>query len=502
MALDYRSDIRCWRNTLAAVLLGCCPAQAVPAQDTSALLDGAGLVADVDLLERAYTTLHPGLYRYATPAQVTQRFAELRSALGKGANKAEVFLALSRFAATVKCGHTQVNFFNQSDDVKNALLESGRGRLPFHFRWLDGEMVIVRNGPNTAGLVPGTAVTAINRVSTATILARLLTVARADGSNDEKRIAQMEVLGRDRYEAFDVYLPLLFPEFGETFELRIRTPADIAERSVSLPGISYAERLAMRGTDEPEVDEPAWSLQYPHAGVALLAMPNWALFNSKWDWRSALQATFVQLARDGTSSLIIDLRGNEGGVGVGDELLAYLTPRPLPLIRYQQRVRYRAVPEALRPHLKTWDASFNDWGDYAKPFDARYLTLTRWQPADSADVIQPKSPRYAGQVFVLVDAANSSATFEFANQIKASGLARLVGQTTGGNRRGINGSAFFFLELPNSGIELDLPLVAQFPQGEQPDAGVEPDLHVELTAADIANGKDPVMDTTIWHATH
>ena len=66
------------------------------------------------------------------------------------------------------------------------------------------------------------------------------------------------------------------------------------------------------------------------------------------------------------------------------------------------------------------------------------------------------APRYTGRVWVLVGADNSSATFEFAQVVQRNRLATLVGQPTGGNQRGINGGAFFFVRLPKSGIELDL----------------------------------------------
>lgn len=93
-------------------------------------------------------------------------------------------------------------------------------------------------------------------------------------------------------------------------------------------------------------------------------------------------------------------------------------------------------------------------------------------------------------MWVLVGAANSSATFQFALAVKQSGMAALVGQTTGGNRRGINGSAFFFVRLPRTGLEVDLPLVAGMPRGTEPDAGVEPDIVVTPTPAQIAAGTD------------
>jgi C-terminal processing protease CtpA/Prc len=96
---------------------------------------------------------------------------------------------------------------------------------------------------------------------------------------------------------------------------------------------------------------------------------------------------------------------------------------------------------------------------------------------------------------VLVGAVNSSATFQFALAVKQSGLGRLVGQPTGGNRRGINGGAFFFVRLPRTGLEVDLPLVAGFPATPQPDEGVTPDVLVTPNVADIASGRDAELAT-------
>lgn len=100
---------------------------------------------------------------------------------------------------------------------------------------------------------------------------------------------------------------------------------------------------------------------------------------------------------------------------------------------------------------------------------------------------------------VLCDASNSSATFGFDQICKDNGLAILVGHTTGGNRRGINGGAFFFLQLPASRLETDLPLIASFPATPQPDAAIEPGIAVATTAKDIAAGRDPQMLAATRH---
>jgi hypothetical protein len=86
-----------------------------------------------------------------------------------------------------------------------------------------------------------------------------------------------------------------------------------------------------------------------------------------------------------------------------------------------------------------------------------------------------------GKLYVI-DANNSSATFEFAQTVQQNKLGTLIGQPTGGNQRGINGGAFFFLLLPKTQIEMDLPLVGNFPSSPQPDPGLAPDILVTLLA--------------------
>jgi C-terminal processing protease CtpA/Prc len=115
-------------------------------------------------------------------------------------------------------------------------------------------------------------------------------------------------------------------------------------------------------------------------------------------------------------------------------------------------------------------------------------------------MIAPAKPQFTGRLWVLVGATNSSATFEFAQTVRQNRLGTLVGQPTGGNQRGINGGAFFFLRLPRSGIELDVPLIGQFPAGNPPDSGLQPDVLVVPTVRDIALGRDAELEAVRAHA--
>ncbi len=81
--------------------------------------------------------------------------------------------------------------------------------------------------------------------------------------------------------------------------------------------------------------------------------------------------------------------------------------------------------------------------------------------------------------------------------IQRERLGTLIGETTGGNRRGINGGCFYFFRLPETGLEVDLPLIGTFPRTPQPDAGIVPDVTIARTAQMVASGADAVMDRAL-----
>lgn len=479
------------RGVLGGVLGATCVAAPAWADTRE---DARGFGDDIAILREAYETLHPGLYRYNARAEMSVRFEALERTWSRPQSLAQAYLSLSRFLATVKCGHTYANFYNQSDAVHQQLF-TARDRLPFRFVWLGERMVVTENLSSDTRLAPGAEVLAINGVRSAAVLRQLMAYARADGSNDDKRRSLLEVRGGDDYETFDLFYSLLHPEAVRGFSLRIRLAGSSRTTSVD---VGPVERTQMRGAAREGGDSsaPTWRLEHPRERIAHLIMPDWALYNSDWDWRGFLDQSFLALQERGARRLIVDLRGNEGGLDCGHEIIARLIDRDLPLAAYERRVRCRRTPDHLNPYLDTWDDSFRDWGDDAIRIDDEYYRL-RSSAESVSPVIVPKGPRFHGDVVVLIDASNSSATFQFANIVKSNGLGRLIGSSTGGNLRGINGGAFFFLRLPESGIECDLPLIGTFPPTPMPDGGIEPDVLVARTAADIAAGRDPALEAAL-----
>lgn len=478
---------------------GAVGAAAIAGPDALASRQVANFGEDAALLARAYGALHPGLYRYNSPPQMDARFAALHNSLSAPRSLSDAYLAFARITAAVRCGHSYPNFYNQTDAITAALFD-GRSRLPFLFRWIGDRMIVTRD-LSGAGLEPGTEIHSIERIEAKRLLSSLIPFARADGHNDAKRRRILAVEGIDRFQAFDIYMPMLWPQLVSRGKIAVfATKPGGPPRRIELALMTPAERLAVvPPIDTKPKDAALWSLDRKPDGIACLTMPSWSVYNGSWDWRAWLEARLDEIATDGTRGLIIDLRGNEGGLDCGNPILARLVEREIAPVVNARRVRARRVPDDIRTHVDTWDKRFYDWGERATGprSDGFYDLAASDSDANGGMTIRPAGKRFRGKVAVLTDASNSSATFGFAQVVKSGRLATLVGQTTGGNRRGINGGAFLFLRLPASGIEIDIPLIGYFPPGAQPDAGIVPDMVVEETPSDIAAGLDRTMSVAM-----
>jgi hypothetical protein len=473
---------------------------------STSILPSAKLLEDADVLERVYESAHPGLYRYNTKTQMDGHFATLRAEFARDRTLADSFIAFSQFLAKVRCGHTYANFFNQPREIVQSLF-SGKNRVPFCFRWIGGRMIVTRDLSPEPRLKRGSEILTINGIRVQEIFDKLMTITRADGSNDAKRSVYLEVLGTGKYEAFDIFLPLFFPTVGERLELLMRETPTAAPITVVVAAQDLDQRKELaRANKEPQRGEaePLWRFESLDDRISYLRMPSWALFNSKWDWKGFLDRGFDDLIARRVAALIIDLRGNEGGQSdIGNAIIARIATTKVRYDRYQRYTRYRTLPlpKSFDAYLDTWDWSFKDWGQAAKDDKDGFFRMTKFDDDERGDVISPREPRYAGRVLILIDASNSSATFQFAQVIKENKLATLVGQTTGGNQRGINGGAFFFVTLPNSRVEVDLPLIGNFVGNERPtgvsipfqdipDAGIQPDVPVMSSLEDVMRGED------------
>ena len=216
------------------------------------------------------------------------------------------------------------------------------------------------------------------------------------------------------------------------------------------------------------------------------------------DWKAFLEDFFTELHKKQAKHLVIDIRGNEGGLAeVYWELLKYLHDGEMNILRDRRLVHYQKVSEKLQPYLSSWEQGLFDRGKTVKPIGNEFYTFS--DTKTDTLFIEPSEVPFTGELVLLTDAANSSATYHLAKIIKYNGLGILIGEMTGGNLKGTNGSEFFMLKLPYSGLEVDLPLVATVPRQSAKDSGYVPNILLERTINYYRTEKDEDIERALQY---
>ncbi len=449
---------------------------------------------DADILVQTLRALHPALDKYNTPATVEANFQRFTTRANAARNSAEMYLAATELAASVRCGHTWSNVLNQQGDIKRQLLDAA-DKLPFTMTLVGDRWLVLASA--TAGIVKGDEVTTIDGRTGAQVIAAMLPYLRSDGASDGKRLRQ---LSHDRpgYSMMDIIWPLLSPPVAGNYQLGIKR-GDQPVSTVTVSATTLNARSAALNAQGETPISTTWGLRVD-GKMAVMTLPTFSFNRSKFDWQKFFADSFAELKSKKVSNLVIDIRANEGGDGaIGLALVSYLVREPMTYVSDQSVTMYERVPYKLARFLDTWDYGFFDrTGMVDKISEGPQAGRFKFRPnAAKTHVITPQADRFDGKVWLLVGPENSSATFALAKLTKQARAATLVGQATGGNERGLNGGQLAWVNLPHSGVAVDVPLLASSYRADTPDASVTPDVIVGRSFALQAAGRDQELDAVM-----
>ncbi|MEM6318151.1 MAG: S41 family peptidase [Bacteroidota bacterium] len=457
------------------------------------------LAEDFSTLKMVITKVHPGLYRYNTKEEVEANFQELADYFSEQRTHGEAYAAVSKLLASIQCEHTFASYYNQKAILK-AVIHRQRDKLPFTFRWIGGKMIIVENASESEALRRGTEVVAINGTSTGKILSTMLPYISADGASDNNRLRKAAIRGYEAiYDDFDVFFSLLFPVDSNAIRLEVRAFKSNEVQTITVPAMTRKERvkaLNERFPNRPQTADDAWQFKVLDDEVGYLQIGTFATDEFTTDWKQFLDESFAQLKKEKIPNLIVDLRENTGGMDEGGQyLMKFLAKEKCRADVVEGRIRFAQFPQEVRPLVSTWANWIFDINHTEAPTEeGYYLELDEF---DGINLKPKKSTAYNGKIYFLVSGLNVSAAYYLAGTVRTCNLGTLVGEETGGNQRGINGGTLLFLTLPNSTIEIDVPVLGSFIKGNQANSGIQPDVHFEDTQADIYNGVDGVLQQTL-----
>jgi C-terminal processing protease CtpA/Prc len=364
----------------------------------------------------------------------------------------------------------------------------------------DKQIFIVKNVSNLKGIEPGSEILSVNGVPAADIISKLLTLVKADGDNNGKRLSDLQVSGLGKYEAFDIYFPLLFPaKKGTTYTVQILPFKSSNYIEIDVPTISRELRKELLLKKFNVRDLPADSLLefklLDNGNTAYLKLGTFDEFQLKMDWRKFLANAFKVIEKKKITNLIIDIRNNEGGTdNIPAELLTYILSKPLVLEKAVDLVRYQKMKPSYKIYIDTWDKSVFDFTGKVEQYNEGYFRLLNSN--SNIESLKPKKKIYKGKIVLLVNEANSSGTFLMAKIAKYNKFATLVGTETGGDNRGINAGVIGFMRLPSTKIEVDIPLIGTY-YAEGTPGGVQPDIKVHVPAMPFLNEKDFYLNAAL-----
>ncbi len=104
-----------------------------------------------------------------------------------------------------------------------------------------------------------------------------------------------------------------------------------------------------------------------------------------------------------------------------------------------------------------------------------------------------------GNLYILAGGVTYSGGAEFCSLVKNYTKATFIGEEVGGGYYGNTSGYSFSLTLPNTKIEIEIPIVrfALDVGGQKKGTGVIPDFKVEPTINDFLKGIDTEMNFTI-----
>jgi hypothetical protein len=458
------------------------------------------LQADLAVLQKAYTSLHPGLYKYADSAAINQYFADCQRELSQPRTLSDTYLSLMRLTARFQCGHSYPNFYNQGDSVK-ALFERPTS-LPVWFRWAEGKLLVTHSiEPN---IPVGAVIKTIDNVPVDRMVATMLPLVRADGANDGKRRDLLQVRGQ-YFEYFDILLPLLFPTAEPTRTVTFQGGANWAKRTQTrtIATVNHADRdrtiRQYHDTPSDPASDSALRFSWVDDRTARLEINTLANWGNKINFGKFYDAAITEFTQRKGQNLIIDLRRCEGGdLWNGKQLVRHLIEKPIVVNEQQDSWAYVSMDSSLSQYIDNeWAYSYRY--RLATDFEQLPSGLYRGRKGSGGKRLDPHQNHLTGRVFLLTSATNSSAAWQLATLFREHKLATLVGQTTGGNQKGITAGALFFMKLPNTGIEVDVPLIGidYAEAARRPNAGISPDVPIEPTLTEVRQGIDAELRATL-----
>ncbi|MEJ2584319.1 MAG: S41 family peptidase [Robiginitalea sp.] len=363
------------------------------------------VLEDMDFLKSSLEETHYNLYAY-TPKQVfDNNFNTVRASIKKDSlNLLEVTNLFQRVISKADNGHTEIDFPAQSY-IEYAY--GGGTVFPLELAFEDGRALVRRNWSGNDSIATGSEVLGINGVSIAEILENIYPQVSAERPYFKN--VKIELYSFPRY---------YWQVFGrqDIFEVKIRSGKVIQKFTVS--SVSAIDGYEARRT---EILNAERGLKF--FGPSAYLNPG-DLSGDLETFQEFVDSAFVKIKKRGSKNLIIDLRNNKGGDDAfSDYLVSYLADHPF---KWNSSFTLKTSALLKEDTRRRRDTTTVFWQEVLRHKNGEVYDYP-FEPYDP----QPKTKRFPGKVYVLVNRQSHSQSAVTAAQIQDYGFGTLAGEETG-----------------------------------------------------------------------
>ena len=428
---------------------------------------------DFDVLRHALEEAHGGFDRFASRAEIRARLNRHRSRMDRPVSRVEFAGILAESIAELRDGHARLEL----DSITANALATARV-LPLRVMFENDRLFVIGNDMQGDSTIrPGFELVRIDGRPVADIVRTLLPKISPDGFIESGR-------RRSLARNFARYLWL----YGNRDETHRVEALDNSGRAVTavLSGIPKSSRPpAPSGGPNITLDFPRDTM------VGVLRIRAFGGEN----FRSELDSVFRTLRTEGKRSLVLDLRGNGGGVDeYGAFLVSNFVDHPF---RYFDRIHLTSIA----PSFATWPPrTFTSMreGTVVDKVRGGFLVLPKLHAGVAEQM--PAAEPFMGRVVVLIDGGSFSTTADVAAQLRSLNRATFVGEETGGVYDGNTSGLNALVVLPNSKHRLKVMMYGYWNAvrpAAQAGRGTLPDYPITPRVADVLRGADPALARAI-----
>lgn len=385
---------------------------------------------DIEYLEESLEALHPGYTWYTNLEHLRIQFQSLKENLENKLTEIDLLNQLAPIIANINCGHTEI----LPSGSRSKYQELYKKEFPLKIKFLGSQAFVT---VNYESITSGKELVSINGIPISTIVERLKSFVSSDGYNETYKHFRLQ---NEFSRLYSLYYPV-----SDTFTIGIiNQQKQVIEHKLLGRDLDSKSSIATSKSFE--------MIDSLNAGYLKISS-----FNQDQTFRGFLDSTFNYLKVNQAKYLIIDLRGNQGGIDYyGALLYSYLTNEPF---RFYDKITVSTDDSVMLNRLHFGETPFSkalpDFVSSLKAIEGGRLEYINHQ---NLNVQRPSSNSFQSKVYLLVNGGTFSTASEFASIVFSNDRAVIVGEETGGGYYGNCSLGTPMLTLPNSKLRIFIPL--------------------------------------------